>query len=239
MTPTAHAVPWRNLRTTLILGLGLLAVSASAQINEADRLQRCENNRARYIAANRQLAEMNRLDERRARAETLYQSIANDPDYKQEGRPTRWKSELSSYGIGTGGSQAALLALNRWMVEGRQRSEAMRRDVPRLNADIAASRTNFIALRCNEPAGQSVAQTALPDIGGTWYREGDRSRPASVSQSGANLSFSNEFHPPMVSRGHFVSGGEVVADDWEGGLHGTLSADRRRISWANGSSWSR
>ena len=87
--------------------------------------------------------------------------------------------------------------------------------------------------------GNNSGTIVLPNIAGTWYREGDWSRPASVGQSGERLTFTNELKPPMSSRGRFLGPREVVAEDWEGGLRGTLSNDGRRISWANGSTWQR
>jgi hypothetical protein len=72
---------------------------------------------------------------------------------------------------------------------------------------------------------------------GTWCRDGDRTKPASIRQSGASLTFTNEFG--NGSRGRFESSNTVVAIDWEGGLRGTFSSDGNRISWANGTSWTR
>lgn len=72
---------------------------------------------------------------------------------------------------------------------------------------------------------------------GTWCREGDRSKPASIRQSGNSLTFTNE--NGNSSRGRFESSNTVVAIDWEGGLRGTFSSDGNRISWGNGTSWMR
>jgi len=77
----------------------------------------------------------------------------------------------------------------------------------------------------------------MPSIGGTWYREGDTRRPASISQNGNKLTFTNE--NGLSSNGHFESTDVVVAESWQGGLKGKLNADRTRIDWANGTSWSR
>ena len=89
-----------------------------------------------------------------------------------------------------------------------------------------------------EPAstGGNTGST-FPEIGGTWFREGDTKRPASIRQTGNSLVFTNE--NGNSSQGHFESGDVVVADSWQGGLRGRLSPDRTRIDWANGSSWSR
>jgi hypothetical protein len=96
------------------------------------------------------------------------------------------------------------------------------------------------------PAGitpPSVTAIAFPDIAGTWYREGDRSKPATVAGSGENLTFTNEFKPPLISKGKFTSPTTVVATEWEKGLVGTLISDKsgrvNRINWGNGTSWQR
>jgi hypothetical protein len=81
------------------------------------------------------------------------------------------------------------------------------------------------------------ASTSIPNIGGTWYREGDRSRPAYVTQSAGIISFTNEFG--NKSRGHFESSFVVVADEWQGGLRGRLNGTLTRIDWANGTTWQR
>lgn len=60
---------------------------------------------------------------------------------------------------------------------------------------------------------------------------------ATVTQAGQNLIFTNE--SGMTSKGRFLSKYSVIADDWEGGLHGEVSADGRTITWSNGSVWTR
>jgi hypothetical protein len=63
------AAVWRKLRLLLVFVCGLLAVSASAQINEQDRLNRCANNRARITQIESQLSHtFNDEQEARARA---------------------------------------------------------------------------------------------------------------------------------------------------------------------------
>ena len=72
---------------------------------------------------------------------------------------------------------------------------------------------------------------------GNWCREGDRNKTTSISQSGNSLTFTNEFG--NSSRGRFENSNTVVAIDWQGGLRGTISSDGNRISWGNGTSWTR
>ncbi len=86
-------------------------------------------------------------------------------------------------------------------------------------------------------ASPSLAQLSGADIAGTWYREGDHSRPASVSGSGANLLFVNEFG--QRARGHVSGPNSVVADDWEGGLTGIITDGGNTIAWANNTNWKR
>lgn len=85
--------------------------------------------------------------------------------------------------------------------------------------------------------GGGDSNSSNASLAGTWYREGNRTLPAFVDQNGGALVFTNE--RGEKSAGHFESTYVVVADSWQGGLKGRLSADRTRIDWANGSSWSR
>jgi hypothetical protein len=70
-----------------------------------------------------------------------------------------------------------------------------------------------------------------PDLSGTWYCPGDRSRRCAIAQSGALLVFTNEFGGR--SAGGFVDATSVVAADWMDGLRGKVSIDGRRIVWPN------
>ncbi len=60
--------------------------------------------------------------------------------------------------------------------------------------------------------------------------------PCSISQDGTSLEFTNEKGDTVA--GDFVNGETIEATGWNG-LRGTLSADYKRISWANGSWWVR
>jgi hypothetical protein len=93
------------------------------------------------------------------------------------------------------------------------------------------------AFKYNYETDRDDPKNKFPNLGGTWYGEGNTSRPASVQQSDDKLTFTNE--KGDTSRGHFESANVVVADDWQGGLRGRLNADRTRITWANGSMWQR
>ena len=77
---------------------------------------------------------------------------------------------------------------------------------------------------------------SYPDIGGVWYREGDRARPASIEQTGGTLALTNE--AGARSRAYFSASNVLVAQDWSN-LAGNLVTGNTRINWANGSTWLR
>ncbi len=74
--------------------------------------------------------------------------------------------------------------------------------------------------------GQSLA--------GDWTYGG---QPCQIVQDGEELTFINE--RGMESKGHFTSETAVVATDWEGGLVGNLSKNKKKIMWRNGTVWIR
>jgi len=75
------------------------------------------------------------------------------------------------------------------------------------------------------------------DLLGTWYDSGNRERPSYITEQGDDLIFTNYFN--LVSKGTCVSFNQVKATDWEGGLLGGISDDRKRIDWKNGTFWTR
>lgn len=80
----------------------------------------------------------------------------------------------------------------------------------------------------------------LPNITGTWYANGDPSAPCQISQSGTSVSLSNQ--QGNAASGQFVDP-STLSTDWGpmngGRITGTISDDLRRISWSNGTFWSR
>jgi hypothetical protein len=66
-------------------------------------------------------------------------------------------------------------------------------------------------------------------------REGNPGQAVKMIQSDNSLTFVNE--SGNRSRGHFENSTTVVADEWEGGLRGTVSSDG--IRWANNTNWLR
>ena len=80
----------------------------------------------------------------------------------------------------------------------------------------------------------------LPDISGTWYANGNPAARCNISQSGSSVSLTNE--RGTTASGRFVDPGRL-STDWGimngGQITGTISSDLRRISWSNGTYWSR
>jgi hypothetical protein len=78
---------------------------------------------------------------------------------------------------------------------------------------------------------------ARPNIAGTWYRDGDKELAVRIRQYPNSLTFTNEHED--TSTGRFVTSSVIVADEWDGGLRGQISADMSRIDWDDGSAWLR
>jgi hypothetical protein len=98
------------------------------------------------------------------------------------------------------------------------------------------------------PAAQCVN---WPTIGGTWYREGDRSLATTVNQVNNRLTLTNEFgsvaNAELVDDVSFTVTASVSAgrdgNQWAPGLTATLTnldGDQYRvIDWGNGTTWQR
>jgi hypothetical protein len=255
----------RLCRLALPALLIAVAVTASAQINEQDRLNRCQNNRAQLVELGRQLRSswddehvakartalisLRRLSTTMHRDESLLlrfqdpelnkNPIDVDPRYVHDDlNRTRTAFMATALSVGVAcrveddGCPDRLIALIEKNIDTAVASSGEREAMVQ---EMARYRTNYMALRCDLPAQIAM----MPDLAGTWYREGNTSLPASIAQNGGTLVFTNEMRPPMVSQGRFVSADEVVADQWEGGLVGIVSPDRRHIAWRNGTNWSR
>jgi hypothetical protein len=77
----------------------------------------------------------------------------------------------------------------------------------------------------------------LPDISGTWYANGDRSKPCSISQSGDSLTLRNEIG--QTASGHFNGPSQITAQ-WGGqSIVGRIGGALQRINWGNGTFWAR
>jgi hypothetical protein len=69
-------------------------------------------------------------------------------------------------------------------------------------------------------------------ISGRWYHDG---KPTSVSASpGGSVTITDEQGKTTV--GHMSGNGDIVLSSL---IHGTVSSDGRRISWSNGTTWTR
>ena len=74
------------------------------------------------------------------------------------------------------------------------------------------------------------APSQRQDISGRWYHDG---KPTSISVSGQTVTITNELGQ---SSSGSMSGNEIVIS---GGIRGHVSHDGRRISWTNGTVWTR
>lgn len=75
------------------------------------------------------------------------------------------------------------------------------------------------------------------NLGGTWYFGGDRSKPCRIVQHGGSLFLRNETGD--TATGSFTSKYNI-STVWSGNtITGTVSRDRNRILWSNGTYWTR
>ncbi len=91
--------------------------------------------------------------------------------------------------------------------------------------------------QCNQSGGGGHNHGRLPNLQGTWYRDGNHSLACSIQQNKKNLSFTNE--SGQTAQGSFLGPKHVTAN-WGGQtINGTLVNNAGRINWDNGTSWSR
>ena len=77
----------------------------------------------------------------------------------------------------------------------------------------------------------------FPQLTGTWFANGDRSRRCSISQRQGSLSLQNEVG--QTANGSFVRRRDITTN-WNGTvINGQLSRDGNRIDWSNGTYWVR
>lgn len=110
--------------------------------------------------------------------------------------------------------------------------DAMDRHRVELARQISLLEEERQSLGCDQGAPTII------NLSGAWCsREHPHSHELSTSidQDGGNLTFHNEHDD--TSTGHVISDGEVVADEWVGGLHASVADGGRRLNWANGSVW--
>lgn len=90
------------------------------------------------------------------------------------------------------------------------------------------------------PAAPLHAGT-LPDISGTWYAGGDRSKRCRIEQSGSSLNLRNE--DGWTATGRFVNPSEISTTWGSFGsrttITGRISGDLQTIRWSNSTFWTR
>jgi len=90
------------------------------------------------------------------------------------------------------------------------------------------------------PAAPIHAGT-LPDITGTWYAQGDRSKRCRIEQSGTSLTLRNE--DGWTATGSFVNPSRITTTWGSFGsrttVTGRISNDLLTIRWSNGTYWTR
>jgi hypothetical protein len=87
--------------------------------------------------------------------------------------------------------------------------------------------------RCDNGGGGGRRR---PNLTGTWYANGDRSRSCSISQRRGNLTLQNE--QGQSATGNF--NGRQITTNWAGSaISGTIAQGGNRINWDNGTYWVR
>ena len=77
----------------------------------------------------------------------------------------------------------------------------------------------------------------LPNLQGTWYRDGNHAKTCSIQQTRSGLTFTNEIG--QTAQGKFLGSKNVTAN-WGGTtINGTLTRNAGQINWDNGTMWSR
>lgn len=91
--------------------------------------------------------------------------------------------------------------------------------------------------RCNQGGGGGHNHGKLPNLQGTWHRDGNHSLACSIQQNRKTLTFTNE--AGQSANGSFLSSRKITSN-WNGQtINGTLVNNAGRINWDNGTSWSR
>ncbi|MGH6785328.1 MAG: hypothetical protein ACREBO_00730 [Novosphingobium sp.] len=250
---------WASHLTALLLASTLAGQSASAQVNEADRLQRCANNRDALVRAQNGLVLSGYLsDEALARTRTAHLALQRDnaiwiSAYYRAGDNSdprlgpasaelaqvsaRMAETLRSIGSGCGltrnwAEYAACLEGSPLMVQGMIRAaENARAAAQPILQQIANYQTNLVALRCDQTGARTITSTAtgIPNVAGFWHGV-IFDTDYIMSQSGAEVTWS----APKLSEtasGSFADG--LLTMRWSG-IHGSHEATGTVISDANG-----
>jgi hypothetical protein len=243
----------------LILSLGLAGQPVSAQVDEADRLQRCENNRAGIASMEaQQLQTYNDEEISRALlaiqalrrvaeewdADVMHATAAGESSPQElQSRAQRWfvpryneigRTASVLCGVEDGDCGRRMIAL----IQGR-----IAQSVPALparrawDARLAAYRNNMVALRCDQAANATFT------LAGTWT--GSNGLVYDVSQAGNNIGWRVN---SIAETGAGSIQGRSVTASWNGNWGpgsstGTVSIGpggvANRIDWHNGVVFSR
>jgi PDZ domain len=96
----------------------------------------------------------------------------------------------------------------------------------------------FASLVIGLGARTEVRAGTLPNISGRWYANGNPTAACHISQSGNSVSLTNE--QGATATGHFVDPSRLSTNwGFMNRITGTISSDLRRITWSNGTYWSR
>lgn len=104
----------------------------------------------------------------------------------------------------------------------------------------AAVTAVFISLAIASGIWTNARAGTLPDISGMWYANGNLAARCTIAQSGNTVHLTNEHG--VTATGSFVDAG-TIATNWGylggGSITGAISPDLQRITWSNGTYWSR
>ena len=93
--------------------------------------------------------------------------------------------------------------------------------------------------RCNSGGGGGGGGGGhrMPNLQGTWYRDGNHGMACSINQNNKSLTFTNE--SGQTAQGRFLDSRNITAK-WSGQtINGRLVDNAGQIKWDNGTMWSR
>lgn len=253
------------VRLASLVSLALVAHPVAAQINEVDRLQRCENNRDALARTQNELVMIGYMtDEQLARtraamrviqaAEEGWQVLSVAAARYEVARQSQMAADalarsrqelerirLTGLSVGVGCMDVTYICV--WRIPGVvagmiATAEAARDRGPPLLRQIEAHRNNLIALRCDQARGPDVA-----DISGAW--RGADGTTYAITQSGNQFSWTRSGTDERASG--TISGSSMSAQ-WAGrGGSGGGSASIQfgangvpvQIRWSNGNVFTR
>lgn len=116
-----------------------------------------------------------------------------------------------------------------------------------MNISRASTIAAALAALCVIIALAPAYAGTLPDISGTWYAQGNASKPCHIEQSGLNVTLVNEIGDR--AHGVFADPSTLSASwpDWHNSMNagprttytGKISSGLNVIHWSNGTFWTR